>query len=106
MERKIQEHKQELERLRQATMLDKGRLIHDARLKNEAAGVSGVRTNMILTSYSLVPLEPGYEAKPHVYNGRVWYSSAAINTGSKSDMNECERPLISKLNAVCNCQYF
>ena len=47
MERKVQEHKQELERLRQATMLDKGRLIHEARLKNEAAGVSGSETSMI-----------------------------------------------------------
>ena len=44
MERKVQEHKQELERLRQATKLDKGRLTHEAKLKNEAAGVSGVRS--------------------------------------------------------------
>ena len=41
MERKVQEHKQELERLRQATKLDKERLVHEAKLKKEAAGVSG-----------------------------------------------------------------
>ena len=48
MERKVQEHKQELERLRQATKLDKGRLTHEAKLKNEAAGVSRVRSYNLL----------------------------------------------------------
>ena len=40
MERKVQEHKQELERLQQATKLDKQKLIHEAKLKKEASTVS------------------------------------------------------------------
>ena len=42
MQRKVQEHKQELERLQQATKLDKQKLIHEAKLKNEAATVSSL----------------------------------------------------------------
>ena len=40
MERKVQEHKQELETIQQATKLDKQNLIHEAKLKKEAATVS------------------------------------------------------------------
>ena len=55
MERKVQEHKQELERLQQATKLDKQRLLHEAKLKKEASSVSFhvscVRPSVLLHPY-------------------------------------------------------
>ena len=41
MERKEQDHQQELDRLKQNAALEKARLIHEAKLKNNMAKVSG-----------------------------------------------------------------
>ena len=40
MEHKVQDHQQELERLRQNRKLEKARLIHEAKLKKELKEVS------------------------------------------------------------------
>ena len=48
MERKAQEHKQEMERLQQTTELQKQRLIHEAKLKKEAAEVREEETLLLL----------------------------------------------------------
>ena len=54
MERKVQEHKQELERLQQATKLDKARLMHEAKLKKEALSVSSIHRSTPCMVFCLV----------------------------------------------------
>ena len=40
MERRVQDHRQEMEKLRQAWQLEKDRMVHDSQLKLEAEEVS------------------------------------------------------------------
>lgn len=42
MESKVQEHQQELQRMQQASQIDKNRLTHEAKLKKEAKEVSEI----------------------------------------------------------------
>ena len=69
MERKAQEHKQELERLQQTTELEKQRLIHEAKLKKEAAEV-GEEESLLLLGFSMVAGSWSYaDTHTHTHTG-------------------------------------
>ena len=70
MERKVQEHKQELERLQQATKLDKARLVHEAKLKKEALSVRTCSC-MYYNDYAILGHTPAPATHTHPIDNRA-----------------------------------